>query len=208
MLLDEFEEIPFRVPRRVCAKRGCKADARAGGGRLCRACHAIATRNWRHLRKSEAPPRTKSASSSSPAVARRVALKRAIERGDITRGECIRGLGHAGVVAIFGREPTPGATGKDRFEGLIWICRACLHDFRNSAAEDARARQAEAQATIERHKSAARIENALAELERLTPQKRAEIEALAARGPAGLRLAPTSPLYQQRLAKLLLDEKP
>jgi hypothetical protein len=193
---DWSAELPIR---RVCAKRGCHADARAGRGRLCRAHHAIATKRWRERRRqageSVAGASAAAPSSSPDAVRARVALSRARKLGKAVIYPCVVCTRHGDVIAV---HPDPNEPSK-----IVWACRGCRHVLLQGRDER---RAAEAAAAADRENSrrvGAELEATLALLPTLPPATAEKFRAVAALGPAGLTLHPQSPMYRQRLAGLI-----
>jgi len=84
-----------------------------------------------------------------------------------------------------------------RWRDVVWVCRR--------DRDVARERQVEAQAQLiasrERAAWAEERTRALAAIELLPPDERARLEALAERGPAGMRLSPGAPLYVMNLVR-------
>lgn len=191
--LDELDELPIPAPLRLvrfCGARGCKRRARPGG-RHCPSCHAAAVRRWRenHRRDLAARRRDAAAVRDHDVRARdsaRAKLAMAVRRGAIARGRCLD-CGEAQVIGLIA-DPA-------RWREVVWICR----EHRETELE--RRRGASERRTYEAKQVVWYDERArvLAAIELLPPAERAELHALAARGPAGMRLLPGAPLYVMNL---------
>jgi hypothetical protein len=114
-------------------------------------------------------------------------------------------MGHEKAIAVFTKPADPAAKGADLFEGLIWLCRPCRHDYLTEADRDAQAERERALEQAKQAEQASKLFAGTSAFAALPPQIQREMAAKAASGPRGLPLRPESPLYQQRLAKLVLE---
>jgi hypothetical protein len=197
--IDDLGPLPALPIRRVCAKRGCRADARAGGGRLCRAHHAVATKRWRERRRqageSVAGTSAAAPSSSHEAVRARVALFRARKRGEAVTYPCAVCTRHGNVIAIHPEPAEPTKT--------VWACRGCRHVLLRGRDEQRAAEAAAAADRAESKRIGDELEATLSLLPTLPPAIAAKFHSIAAVGLGGMQLNPRSPLYRQRLARLI-----
>jgi len=164
------------------------------GGRHCSFCHAAAVRRWRedHRRELAVRRRDATAGRDDDAHARdsaRAKLAMALRRGTLERGRC-RECGDIDVIGLI-EEPA-------RWREVVWVCR----EHRETEYE--RRREAEAQRAYQAKQEVWYDERArvLAEVELLPPDERAQLHALAARGPAGWTLSPEAPLYVMNLVRV------
>lgn len=196
--LDEFDDPEeWRPPLlpliRYCGAPGCRRRARPGG-RHCPGCHAAAVRRYREEHRRELAVRRRDAAATRDDEARvrdsaRAKLAMALRRGTLKRGRCVD-CGAGDVIGVIG-DPA-------RWREVVWVCRehrqAALARRRDAAAnEAARAKQAawyDERAYV------------LAAIELLPPAERAQLHALAARGPAGTHLSPGAPLYVMNLVRI------
>jgi hypothetical protein len=192
-LVDEFDDAPLaaQVPGvRFCGTPGCRRRTRPGG-RHCSACHVLSVRRWRegHAREIAARRRDAATRRDDDARARdsaRAKLAMALRRGTLKRG-CCRICGDAEVIGMI-QEP---ASWRD----VIWVCR----NHREAELERGRERAEQRDYDAKQNAWYAERERVLAAIELLPPSIRADLHALAARGPAGTRLVPSAPLYVMRL---------
>jgi len=197
--LDELEdlaelELPKPLPlRRICSTKACRGTARPGG-RHCLACHARAVRRYRDryaqqlatCRRDEAALRDE---ATRPADSARAKLAMALRRGTMKRGMC-QICGTTDVLGII-EEP-------QRWRDVVWVCRR----DRDEARERQRDGQAEVARARERAAWADERTQVLAAIELLPPNERAQLHALAGRGPAGWTLSPDAPLYVMNLVRV------
>jgi hypothetical protein len=192
--LDDPEE--WRPPLlpliRFCGAPGCRRRARPGG-RHCPGCHTTAVRRYReeHRRELAARRRDAAATRDDDARARdsaRAKLAMALRRGTLARGRCVD-CGGAEVIGVIA-DPA-------RWRDVVWVCGA------HRAAEGERRRDADAQRAYQDKQAAWYDERArvLAAIELLPPAERAQLHAVAARGPAGTQLSPGAPLYVMNLVR-------
>jgi len=196
--LDELDEpAEWRPPLlplvRFCGVPGCRRRARPGG-RHCPGCHTAAVRRWRaeHRRALTVRRRDAAAARDDDARARdsgRAKLAMALRRGMLERGRC-RECGAREVVGLIA-DPTD-------WRAVVWVCRE------HRQAELERRRDAAAQHAADTKQAAWYAERArvLAAIELLPPAERAQLHALAARGPAGSQLSPGAPLYVMNLVRV------
>jgi len=191
--LDDDTPPPIIPLNRYCGSASCRRRARPGG-RHCPACHAAAVRRCRDKHKREFAVRRRDAAAQRNEEARardsaRAKLAMALRRGSLVRGRC-RFCGDTDVIALIA-DPS-------RWREIVWVCRRHRQEeieLRDQAAERHAAEARQAEWYTER----ARV---LAAIDLLPPNERAQLHALAARGPAGLRLAPDAPLYAMNLVRL------
>jgi len=194
--LDDLEALPPPAPLpliRFCGARGCRRRARPGG-RHCASCHAAAVRRWReeHRRELAARRRDAAAGRDDDARARdsaRAKLAMALRRGAIQRGRCV----DCGDTEVIGLIADPACWRK-----AVWVCRE------HREAELERRREAEAHRVYEAKQASWYDERArvLEAIELLPPDERAQLHALAARGPAGTQLSAGAPLYVMNLVRV------
>jgi len=194
--LDELDDLPPPAPLpliRFCGARGCKRRARPGG-RHCASCHVAAVRNWREKNRRELAVRRRDAAAVRGDDARahdsaRAKLAMALRRGTLERGRCV----DCGDTAVIGLIADPA-----RWREAVWVCRE------HRQAELERRRDAAAQRAADAKQAAWYAERArvLAAIELLPPDQRAQLHALAARGPAGSTLSPEAPLYVMNLVRV------
>ncbi len=201
--LDELDELgpppPPPLPLiRFCGAPGCRRRARPGG-RHCQGCHTAAVRRWRaeHRRALAVRRRDAAAGRGDDARARdsgRAKLAMALRRGTLERGRC-RECGAREVVGVIA-DPA-------HWRAVVWVCQE------HRQAELERRRDAAAQRAADAKQAAwyAERTRALTAIELLPPAERAQLHALAARGPAGTQLSPGAPLYVMNLVRVykLLD---
>ncbi len=198
--LDELDDLSAPAPApaplplvRFCGAKGCRRRARPGG-RHCPGCHAAAVRRWRedHRRGLAVRRRDAAATRDDGARARdsaRAKLAMALRRGTLERGRC-RECGEADVIGLI-EEPA-------RWREAVWVCRE------HRATELERRREAAERRAYQDKQAAWYDERArvLAAIELLPPNERAQLHALAARGPAGTQLSPGAPLYVMNLVRV------
>ena len=118
----------------------------------------------------------------------RAKLAMAIRRGKISRDRCPF-CGSADIIAMMADVARPLE--------VRWVCRATRQaELERQRAEQTRQVATAAQSGWEHERAAT-----LAAIARLPPAQRARLEAIAARGPGGLRLAPEAPLYVMGLVR-------
>jgi len=193
--LDDLDEIELPKPlplRRICSAKACRGTARPGG-RHCLACHARAVRRYRDRHTQQIATRRRDAAAQRDEAIRaadsaRAKLAMALRRGTMLRGMC-QICGTADVMGII-EEP-------QRWRDVVWVCR----EHRDTQLE--RRRENAAQRTANAKQAAWYDERArvLAAIELLPLDQRARLEALAERGPAGMRLSPGAPLYMMNLVR-------
>jgi len=194
--LDELDDLgpPPPLPLiRFCGAAGCKCRARPGG-RHCSGCHAAAVRYWREGHRRELTVRRRDAAALRDDETRardsaRAKLAMALRRGTIQRGRC----GECGDAQVVGLIADPV-----RWREVVWLCR------QHRETELERRRGAGERRMYEAKQAYWYDERAqvLAALELLPAAERAELHALAARGPAGMRLSPGAPLYVMNLVRV------
>ena len=193
------------MPFRRCARRSCREPARrtgtksGPGGVLCRAHHAAAMKKWREKRRgaSGAEARRPCASSNAEAVLARVQLHRKRGRGEVRPTICVVCGKGQGVVGVHLDPEAPLA--------FVWACRSCRLPLLIGLDERRAAGERDAAERRERIADAARLVTAMDAIDSLPDDVSAAFRCLASRGPAGISLNATSPLYQQRLAALVED---
>ncbi len=193
--LDDLEEIGLSrlLPlRRICSSKACRGTARPGG-RHCLACHARAVQRYRDRHAQQLTTRRRDAAVLRDEATRavdsaRAKLAMALRRGTMKRGMC-QICGTADVMGVI-EDP-------QQWRDVVWVCRE------HRAAELERRREDAAQCTANAQQAAWYDERArvLAAIELLPPDERARLEALAERGPAGMRLSPGAPLYVMNLVR-------
>ena len=194
--LDDLEEIglPRLLPlRRICSTKACRGTARPGG-RHCLACHARAVQRYRDRHAQQLATRRRDESAlrdeaTRAAESARAKLAMALRRGTMRRGLC-QICGTADVMGII-EEP-------QRWRDVVWVCRR----DRDEARERQRDGQAEVARARERAAWADERTQVLAAIELLPPNERAQLHALAGRGPAGWTLSPDAPLYVMNLVRV------
>jgi len=206
--LDDLEDIGLSrlLPlRRICSTKACRGTARPGG-RHCLACHARAVRRYRdrHAQQLTTSRRDGAAlrdEATRAADSARAKLAMALRRGTMRRGLC-QICGTTDVMGII-EEP-------QRWRDAVWVCREHRDVQLERRREDAAQHTANAKQTAW-YDERTRV---LAAIELLPPEERARLEALAERGPAGMRLSPGAPLYVMNLVRaykawcLLRDARP
>jgi len=193
--IDELDDIGLPPPLpliRYCGARGCRRRARMGG-RHCPGCHAAAVRRWREHHSAELAVRRRDATvfRNDDARARdsaRAKLAMALRRGKLTRGTCAV----CGASAVVGLIVDP-----NRPLEVVWVCIA----DRQAARERQRDEEAQRAAGVAQAAWYVERATALAAIELLPPAERAQLHALAARGPARMRLSPEAPLYVMNLVR-------
>jgi len=193
--LDELDDLtpPAPLPLvRFCGARGCKRRARPGG-RHCSFCHAQAVRRWREDHRHALAARRRDAATLRAADARardsaRAKLAMALRRGTIARGLCVD-CNDSQVIGLIA-DPV-------RWREVVWVC------WQHRETELERGRGADERRMYEAKQADWYDERAqvLAAIELLPTPERAELHALAARGPAGMRLSPGAPLYVMNLVR-------
>ncbi len=194
--LDDLEEIGLSrlLPlRRICSTKACRGTARPGG-RHCLACHARAVRRYRDRHAPQLTTRRRDAAALRDEATRaadsaRAKLAMALRRGTMRRGLC-QICGTADVMGII-EEP-------QRWRDAVWVCQE------HRAAERERRREDAAQRTVSAKQAAWYDERArvLAAIELLPLDQQAQLHALAARGPGGIRLPSGAPLYIMNLVRV------
>jgi len=194
--VDELDDLgpPPPLPLiRFCGAPGCRRRARPGG-RHCPGCHTAAVRRWRaaHRRALAVRRRDAAAARDDDARARdsgRAKLAMALRRGTFARGRC-RECGAREVMGVIA-DPAD-------WRAVVWVCPE------HRQAELERRRDAAAQRAADAKQAAWYDERtrALAAMELLPPAERAQMHALAARGPAGTQLSPGAPLYVMNLVRV------
>jgi hypothetical protein len=191
--LDDLGPPPPLPLIRFCGAPGCRRRARPGG-RHCASCHVAAVRNWREKNRRELAVRRRddAAVRGDDARARdsaRAKLAMALRRGTMARGRC-RECGDGEVIGLIADSA--------RWREAVWVCRE------HRQAELERRQDAAAQEAAEAKQAAWYDERArvLAAIELLPPDERAQLHALAARGPAGTQLSPGAPLYVMNLVRV------
>jgi len=113
----------------------------------------------------------------------------ALRRGTLERGRC-RECGETDVIGLI-EEPA-------RWREAVWVCRE------HRQAELERLRDTAAQRAADAKQAGWYAERArvLAAIELLPPAERAQLHALATRGPAGTQLSPGAPLYVMNLVSV------
>ncbi len=199
--IDELDDLgpPPPLPLiRFCGAPGCKRRARSGG-RHCPACHTAAVRRWRERNERELAVRRRDALTARNEDARahdsaRAKLAMSLRRGMLARGRC-RDCGATDVIGLI-EDPA-------RWREAVWVCRAHREAKleRRAEATERRAYQDKQAAWYDERA------HVLAAIGLLPPNERAQLHALAARGPAGTQLSPGAPLYVMNLVRVykLLD---
>jgi len=151
-------------------------------------------RRWRaeHRRALAVRRRDAAAARNDAARARdsgRAKLAMALRRGTFARGRCRE----CDAREVMGLIADPA-----RWRAVVWVCRE------HRQAELERRRDAAAQHAADTKQAAWYAERArvLAAIELLPPAERAQLHALAARGPAGSQLSPGAPLYVMNLVRV------
>ena len=178
---------------RYCGAPGCRRRARPGG-RHCPGCHAAAVRRWREDHRRELAVRRRDAAATRDNDSRardsaRAKLAMTLRRGSIERGRC-RDCGDGEVIGLIA-EPA-------RWREVVWVCREHRQAELDRRQADAERREFDA-------KQAAwygERERALAAIDLLPLDERAQLHALAMSGPAGMQLAAGSPLYTMNLVRV------
>jgi len=194
--LDEIDELPLPAPLPLvcfCGATGCRRRARPGG-RHCSFCHAQAVRRWREDHRHALAARRRDAATLRAADARardsaRAKLAMALRRGTIARGLCV----DCGDAQVIGMIADPA-----RWREVVWVCRQHRETEldRRRGAEERRIYEAK---QADWYDKRAQV---LATIKLLPAAERAELYALAARGPASMRLSPGAPLYVMNLVRV------
>jgi len=194
--LDELDELPLLTPVPLvsfCGAKACRRRARPGG-RHCSFCHAQAVRRWREDHRHALAARRHDAATLRAADARardsaRAKLAMALRRGTIARGLCVD-CGDAQVIGLIADPP--------KWREVVWVCR------QHRETELERRRGADERRMYEAKQADWYDERAqvLAAIELLPAAERAELHAIAARGPASMRLLPEAPLYVMNLVRV------
>ncbi len=194
--LDELDDLapPPPLPLvRYCGATGCRRRARPGG-RHCWDCHAAAVRRWREEHRHELSVGRQDARAVRDTETRardsaRAKLAMALRRGTLERGRC-RECGAGDVIGLIA-DPA-------RWREVVWVCR----EHRSTVYE--RRREAEALRAYQFKQAVWYDERAqvLAAIELLPPDARAQLHALAARGPSGTQISPSAPLYVMNLVRV------
>jgi len=151
-------------------------------------------RRWReeHYREIAARRRNAATLRDDEARARdsaRAKLAMALRRGTLERGSC-RVCGNSEVFGLIA-EPA-------RWRLVVWVCREHRQTEIDRRREDAEQRATAAKQAawyVERTR-------VLAAIDLLQPDEQAQLHALAASGPRGMRLSPSAPLYVMNLVRL------
>jgi len=194
--LDDLEEIGLSrlLPlRRICSTKACRGTARPGG-RHCLACHARAVQRYRNRHAQQLATRRRDESALRDEATRaadsaRAKLAMALRRGTMQRGVCQI----CGTTDVLGIIEDPA-----RWREVVWVCRE------HREAELERRREDAAQRTANAKQAAWYDERArvLAAIELLPLDQQAQLHALAALGPGGIRLPPGAPLYVMNLVRV------
>ena len=195
--LDDLEEIELPKPlplRRICSTKACRGTARPGG-RHCLACHARAVQRYRDRHAQQLTTRRRDAAvlrdeATRAADSARAKLATALRRGTMKQGLCQICGTTAEVMGII-EDP-------QQWRDVSWVCRR----DRDEARERQRDRQAEVARARERAAWAEERTRVLAAIELLPPNERAQLHALAGRGPASWTLSPDAPLYVMNLVRV------
>ena len=194
--IDELDDVPLPLPlvtNRYCGALGCRRRARPGG-RHCAVCHAAAVRSWRERNGRELAVQRRDAAALRDEKTRardsaRAKLATAIRRGHVDRGACVV-CGSASVMALMADPRRPLE--------VVWTCRSDRQEAGRQHVEAAERRIAVV-AQAEWINECARV---LAAIELLQPEVRDSLLAVAARGPAGLRLSAEAPLFTMNLVRV------
>jgi hypothetical protein len=175
--------------RRTCSKPRCN-NTPTPDGRYCKACFAAANRasHERHHKERNARRRTRAAYRDDTARAKdsaRAKLFVAIARGKLLKGRCVRCSCWDDVTALI-LDPT-------KWREVVWVCRDHRADEFVRLTKPAEIDPAVAWQT-ER-------ECALAAIAALPEAQQAALRAIAARGPAGMVIAPEAPFFTIRLVQ-------
>jgi hypothetical protein len=193
--LDDPEE--WRPPLlpliRYCGAPGCRRRARPGG-RHCPGCHTAAVQRYREAHRRELSVRRRDAAAGRGDDVRardsaRAKLAMALRRGTLVRGRCRE----CGAREVMGLIADPAD-----WRAAVWVCRehrATAYERRQAAV----AREAAEVKQVAWYDERARV---LAAIELLPLAKRAQLHALATRGPAGTQLSPGAPLYVMNLVRI------
>jgi hypothetical protein len=183
-----------------CARLGCKS--KRGTGRYCKPHHAaVESRSYRkHRVERNGRRRDKAEQRGDGQRARdsaRAKLAVAIARGTLTKGRCARcpsssSSSSSSSVTAYIADP-------EKWRDVVWVCR----DHR----EDEIASRRAPIVVDEASQWAAERAAALADIALLTEPERDGLFRAAARGPAGITLSTSSPLFTIRLVKLFLAHK-
>jgi hypothetical protein len=185
--IDDLTPPPPLQIMRPCSVPGCRHRARAGASE-CRECNAAKQARWYernrgkklHQRRTAAQYRDHQEKLADSA---RAQLYVYLSRGKIKRGSCVECC--SAKVTAYIPDPT-------QWRKVVWVCR----DHRTAVVEGIVDRERQLR---ERDDRATRREQLFAVFERLPAAEQARIREHAARGPAGLRLAPEAPLYLMQL---------
>jgi len=195
--LDDLDEIELPKPlplRRICSAKACRGTARPGG-RYCRPCHAVVVRRYRDRHAQQLATRRRDTDARRDEATRaadsaRAKLAMALRRGTMLRGLC-QICGTAAEVMGIIEDP-------QGWRDVVWVCRR----DRDEARERQRDGQVEVARARERAAWADERTQVLTAIELLPPNERAQLHALAGRGPAGWTLSPDAPLYVMNLVRI------
>jgi len=176
-------------PRRTCSKPRCK-NTPTPDGRYCKACFAAASRasHERHHKERNARRRTRAEYRDDAARVKdsaRAKLFVAIARGKLPKGRCVRCSAWDDVTALI-LDPA-------KWREVVWVCRDHRADeiawrTKSPEVDPAVAWQTER-------------ERALTAIAALPEAQQAALRAIAARGPAGMVIAPEAPFFTIRLVQ-------
>lgn len=170
----------MRYAERPCGRANC-AEKRRSGGRYCGSCFAAANRrsHTTHRRERNARRRDRAARRDESARAQdcaRAKLYVAISRGKLKKEPCVKCGSHEVTALIL--DPA-------RWREVVWICREDRgEEIVRRPPVDAKER-----------------ESVLAAVAALPRDVRERLYDVAARGPAGIRLAADAPLFIMRLIR-------
>jgi hypothetical protein len=176
-------------PRRICSKPRCK-NTPTPDGRYCKTCFAAANRasHERHRKERNARRRTRADYRDDKARATDSARAKvfvAIARGKMLKGRCVRCSCWDDITALI-LDPA-------KWREVVWVCR----DHR----ADEVARRTTPPPVDPAVVWQTERERALAEIAALPAAQQAALRAIAARGPAGMTIAPDAPFFTIRLVQ-------
>ncbi len=182
-------ETTVAPPRRICSKPRCK-NTPTPDGRYCKACFAAANRasHERHHKERNARRRTRADYRDDTARANDSARAKvfvAIARGKMLKGRCVHCSCWDDITALI-LDPA-------KWREVVWVCR----DHR----ADEIARRTTPPPVDPAVVWQTERERALAAIATLPESQQAALRAVAARGPAGMVIAPEAPFFTIRLVQ-------
>lgn len=174
-----------------CSRGKCRRRPRPDG-RYCAFCHAAANRRSHRKHRKERNARRRDRSQTHDETTRalngaRAKLYVAIARGKIVKGACVVCHRHDKVVAHIANPA--------RWHDVVWTCREHRDEVRTGGQTRADAPPIHGERWLDQR------EAVLSAITELSEEERERLYDVAARGPAGTRLRPESPLFAMRLVR-------